>query len=197
MLSRLAARRELVYLEKRALLLNAPSVLQRQHFSSNDDSSAPRRRLRRLKPVRSRWDTEFKMPDTGGLREAFEPDEENIADYLKKASLSPWVPTPDPVARRVLDLLNANEDDVSLYYCYSVMTQISLFSMVHFLYCILATIDSRGLGLWRRKNEFSCQVSKHRTLPFFANMFRPKYPHCLSPRIYVSSYVIVVTHLMV
>jgi hypothetical protein len=52
------------------------------------------------------------MPDTGGLSEAFEPDED-MNEYLKKASLSPWVPTPDPVGRRVLDLLNANKDDVS------------------------------------------------------------------------------------
>lgn len=111
-LARAAARRGHVRLEKRALLL--PTILQQQHqtFSSNMDPS-PRRRLRRLKPTRSRWDTEFKMPDTGGLREVFDPDEDNIADYLKKASLSPWVPTPDPVARRVFDLLNATEDDVS------------------------------------------------------------------------------------
>lgn len=103
-------RKELVDLQKRAVLLHAPQLLQRQTFATD---TAPRR-LRRLKPVRSRWDNEFKMPDTGGLREAFTPDEDNFDDYLRKVSLSPWVPTPDPVARRVLDLLHAGPDDVSL-----------------------------------------------------------------------------------
>ena len=99
------ARRELsrpLCLEGRALLLNT------SRFSSSG------RRLRRLKPARSRWNTEFKMPDVGGLGEVFEPDED-MNEYLKKVSLSPWVPTPDPVARRVLDLLNANKDDVRQY----------------------------------------------------------------------------------
>jgi len=110
MLSRVA-QRGLVRVEKRALLWNLPNSIRQAQFSS-EKKAAPKR-LRRLKPLRSRWDTEFKMPDAGGLREAFEPDEDDFADYLKKVSLSPWVPTPDPVARRVLDLLNASEEDVS------------------------------------------------------------------------------------
>jgi hypothetical protein len=114
MLARLA-RKELVRLEKRAVLLNAPHIVQQQRTLTATDAAAPRR-LRRLKPKRSKWDTEFQMPDTGGLREAFTPDEDNFDDYLKKVSLSPWVPCPDPVARRVFDLLNAGPDDVSLCY---------------------------------------------------------------------------------
>ena len=109
-LSTRVARRELsrpLYLERRALLWNASRC-----YSSG-------RRLRRLKPARSRWDTEFKMPDVGGLGAAFEPDED-MNEYLKKVSLSPWVPTPDPVARRVLDLLHANKDDVSQYFFLAV-----------------------------------------------------------------------------
>jgi len=43
---------------------------------------------------------------------------EEIADitfheYLQIASLSPWVPTPDPVARRMLEVAEASESDVS------------------------------------------------------------------------------------
>ena len=115
MLARIA-RKELVCLEKRAVLWNAPHVIiQHESFATNAAASASSpRRLRRLKPTRSRWDDEFKMPDTGGLEEAFTPEEDNFGDYLKKVSLSPWVPTPDPVARRVFDLLNAGPDDVSL-----------------------------------------------------------------------------------
>lgn len=33
-------------------------------------------------------------------------------EYLEIASLSPWVPTPDPVARRMLEIAEASEDDI-------------------------------------------------------------------------------------
>lgn len=51
--------------------------------------------------------------DRGGLHQAFKPLEGNFDDYLKKASLSPWVPVPDPVARKMLDLAKAGPEDVS------------------------------------------------------------------------------------
>ena len=37
----------------------------------------------------------------------------SIQEYLEIASLSPWVPTPDPVARRMLEIGNVCSDDVS------------------------------------------------------------------------------------
>jgi hypothetical protein len=111
MLARIAYKK-LVCLEKRAILLNAPhAIILHESFATKGAAASPRR-LRRLKPTRSRWDNEYRMPDVGGLEQAFTPDEDNFDDYLKKVSLSPWVPTPDPVARRVLDLLNAGPDDV-------------------------------------------------------------------------------------
>lgn len=52
------------------------------------------------------------QPDRGGLHQAFAPTEANFDDYLSKASLSPWVPVPDPVARKMLEISKAGPDDV-------------------------------------------------------------------------------------
>jgi hypothetical protein len=56
---------------------------------------------------------QHQVVDRGGLHQAFKPLEGNFDDYLKKASLSPWVPVPDPVARKMLDLAKAGPEDVS------------------------------------------------------------------------------------
>lgn len=37
---------------------------------------------------------------------------DSVDDYLKKSSLSPWVPTPDPVARRMLQLADTSAEDI-------------------------------------------------------------------------------------
>lgn len=39
-------------------------------------------------------------------------NEISMNEYLELASLSPWVPCPDPVAIRVLDIANASSDDI-------------------------------------------------------------------------------------
>ena len=39
-------------------------------------------------------------------------EEVTMGEYLKFASLSPWVPCPDAVARRALDIVNAGENDI-------------------------------------------------------------------------------------
>lgn len=47
--------------------------------------------------------------NNGGWKvEPFSPS----ADYVKKVSMSPWVPSPDPVAKRMLELANAGPDDI-------------------------------------------------------------------------------------
>ena len=50
--------------------------------------------------------------DGAGLAEPFQPNESDPQDYLKKASLSPWVPVPDAVARSMLDMADASEEDI-------------------------------------------------------------------------------------
>lgn len=53
-------------------------------------------------------------PDVGGLSEPFQHDQADVDQYLQKASLSPFVPVPDPVARKMLELADAGPDDVSV-----------------------------------------------------------------------------------
>jgi hypothetical protein len=158
MLARIAYKK-LVCLEKRAILLNAPhAIILHESFATKGAAASPRR-LRRLKPTRSRWDNEYKMPDVGGLEQAFTPDEDNFDDYLKKVSLSPWVPTPDPVARRVLDLLNAGPDDVSFVFGSSnCLSSDVIFTDLTFPDNFLCVGSCRSwLGRW--PNELSCKVS--------------------------------------
>jgi hypothetical protein len=47
-----------------------------------------------------------------GLSEPFQHEEKDLATYLAKTSLSPWVPVPEPVARKMLDLVCAGPQDV-------------------------------------------------------------------------------------
>lgn len=42
-------------------------------------------------------------------------------EYLKFASLSPWVPCPDPVARKMLDISQIGPEDVSGLFCNIVL----------------------------------------------------------------------------
>ena len=39
-------------------------------------------------------------------------EEVSMGEYLEFASLSPWVPCPDAVARRALDIVKAGENDI-------------------------------------------------------------------------------------
>jgi hypothetical protein len=48
-------------------------------------------------------------------------NELTMDEYLKFASLSPWVPVPDVVARRCLDIAKAGPDDVSNFDPYIVL----------------------------------------------------------------------------
>lgn len=41
-------------------------------------------------------------------------DGSNTEEYLKKTSLSPWVPIPDPIARKLFDMTEAGPDDVRM-----------------------------------------------------------------------------------
>lgn len=47
----------------------------------------------------------------GQLEQPYKPDEGDMDSYLKKTTLSPWVPMPEAVARKVLDISNAGPGD--------------------------------------------------------------------------------------
>jgi hypothetical protein len=48
----------------------------------------------------------------GGLAEAYHHGEESMDEYLKKTSLSPWVPLPDAACRKLFDLAQAQASDI-------------------------------------------------------------------------------------
>jgi len=71
----------------------------------------PRRRRRYLEERKKKEEEE--MRSNGGIElKGFKPSEEKFEDYQKKASLSPWVPVPDVIARRMLELAKAGPSDV-------------------------------------------------------------------------------------
>jgi hypothetical protein len=49
--------------------------------------------------------------DFGDLQLPYEHGEENVDEYLKKTTLSPWVPMPDSAARKMMDLAAASASD--------------------------------------------------------------------------------------
>jgi SAM-dependent methyltransferase len=51
------------------------------------------------------------QPTFGKLERPYEHGETDIDAYLDKASLSPWVPIPDVIARKIFDLANAGPED--------------------------------------------------------------------------------------
>lgn len=72
-------------------------------------------RRRRPKVVATKYqhlEEQQQLPDRGGLQQAFVPAEQDFGDYLAKASLSPWVPVPDPVARKMLEIAKAGPEDI-------------------------------------------------------------------------------------
>jgi SAM-dependent methyltransferase len=52
------------------------------------------------------------MPYFGKMVEPFEHGEKDMESYLKKTSLSPWVPVSDAVARKMMDVAQAGPTDV-------------------------------------------------------------------------------------
>ena len=71
--------------------------------------------LRRKRPKYEKYNnpdmgTEF--PSASGMEDPFEYTGDTIDEYTEKASLSPWTPVPDSVARKIFDRANPQEDDV-------------------------------------------------------------------------------------
>jgi len=72
------------------------------------------RRRKRPKPGQSKEQAAGTTSNyNGGIElEGFKTSGDNFEEYLKKASLSPWVPVPDSVARKMLELAKAGPSDV-------------------------------------------------------------------------------------
>lgn len=105
-------RNHLLLFSKRATLLE---LLNKESYSAvvGASYSTPSLSFRRQRRYKGKIPDPF-LPsqDGSGLQEPFQPSESNPQEYLKKASLSPWVPVPDAVARSMLDMADTNEDDI-------------------------------------------------------------------------------------
>lgn len=55
------------------------------------------------------------VPESAGLSQPYSfggEDGEGTEEYLKKTSLSPWVPIPDPIARNLFDMARTGPEDI-------------------------------------------------------------------------------------
>lgn len=46
------------------------------------------------------------------MEDPFEYSGDSVDEYTEKATLSPWTPVPDSVARKIFDRADVQEDDV-------------------------------------------------------------------------------------
>lgn len=51
------------------------------------------------------------LPSSTGMEDPFHYSGESLDEYSQKASLSPWTPVPDSVARRIFDIADPTSDD--------------------------------------------------------------------------------------
>lgn len=69
--------------------------------------------LRRPRVLKTKIDAiSLDVPDTFRRPDPYEHGESSTEEYLKKTSLSPWVPVPDTIARKALDMTDAGPDDI-------------------------------------------------------------------------------------
>ena len=72
------------------------------------------------------------LPETTGLDQPYAyggEDGTSTEEYLKKTSLSPWVPIPDPIARKLFDMSAPSPEDVRfLFTC--IVLGVSMFNLL-------------------------------------------------------------------
>jgi len=91
---------------------------QRQSFSSapsnipKSSAALPSRRKRIWVGQYPTGGSELPTNGSSGLQEAYDHGYESFDEYTQMADLSPWVPLPDSVVRKVFDLAQANHDDI-------------------------------------------------------------------------------------
>jgi len=102
--------------------------------------SLGKRRRRKPPPMPEKFRSSQEQPlgDHGGsISKPFQLSEDTMDDYLKKASLSPWVPVPDPVARKMLELAKAGPDDVRLIFALRLAAVLCCFQQTKTFFCFI------------------------------------------------------------
>jgi hypothetical protein len=89
----------------------APKLADHGQFSQRCFSTVRRKRPKYEKFNSPEMGTQF--PPASGMEEPFKYTGDTIDEYTEKATLSPWTPVPDSVARKIFDRADPQDDDVS------------------------------------------------------------------------------------
>jgi hypothetical protein len=100
-----------------------PSMMKTTAMDSRRSFASLRRPLRRKRPkiekaINARIGHNLPSDNVSGgaggsgLSTPFAYSGDSVEEYVGKATLSPWTPVPDSVARRIFDNANVQEDDV-------------------------------------------------------------------------------------
>eukprot|EP00339_Tiarina_fusa_P002094 CAMPEP_0117012094 /NCGR_PEP_ID=MMETSP0472-20121206/10256_1 /TAXON_ID=693140 ORGANISM="Tiarina fusus, Strain LIS" /NCGR_SAMPLE_ID=MMETSP0472 /ASSEMBLY_ACC=CAM_ASM_000603 /LENGTH=313 /DNA_ID=CAMNT_0004715083 /DNA_START=85 /DNA_END=1026 /DNA_ORIENTATION=+ len=101
-----------------ALYRCAQRALRHQGSSSCSSNQASRSLATSVRRSRKKFEKYAspqmgsQLPTSSGMDQPFAYSGDNIAEYSEKANLSPWVPVPDSVARKIFDRADVKSDDV-------------------------------------------------------------------------------------
>ena len=91
----------------------------RQIGLQSSDNSFARQMLSTVRRKRKKYEkyTSIKLGaelpgQSSGLENPFQYSGENVDEYTEMATLSPWTPVPDSVARKIFDRADVQPDDV-------------------------------------------------------------------------------------
>eukprot|EP00980_Cylindrotheca_fusiformis_P024249 scaffold11680_cov142-Cylindrotheca_fusiformis.AAC.7 len=118
------SRSRLIWRRQR-VLLSGPGCIPGSGYDANIDSDQESQATRRLftslgRRKRKKYEkfnniqmgTDY-AGSASGMESPFEYSGDTVDDYTEKATLSPWTPVPDSVARKIFDRADVQEDDVS------------------------------------------------------------------------------------
>jgi hypothetical protein len=89
----------------------SPKLADHGQVSQRCFSTFRRKRPKYEKFNNPEMGTQF--PPASGMEDPFEYTGDTIDEYTEKATLSPWTPVPDSVARKIFDRADPQDDDVS------------------------------------------------------------------------------------
>lgn len=135
-----------------ALVASASEAYPSQQIRAGERLFATSRKKR---VAYEKYDSPQLGTSTPVMSDPFVYSGDSVEEYNEKATLSPWTPVPDSVARRIFDISQVQEDDVREIAVY-VFREVCFLLFADFNILVLYTQDSCGVGIWRRTGEFFC-----------------------------------------
>lgn len=109
--------RSLVFLSRRTRLSNfdgvSGTIIGPQYSLGRHMSNTMRRKRKKYEKYTSIKLNSELPGQSSGLETPFQYSGENLEEYTEMATLSPWTPVPDSVARKIFDRADIQEGDVS------------------------------------------------------------------------------------